>query len=563
MDWMQAMLAKYPELAVYLAIGVGYWIGSIQVLGFKLGGVTGSLLAGIGIGLLFEVPVSAAAKSLVFLLFLFGIGYSVGPRFVSAMRGDGWRYAVLGVVMPVIGLLTAWAVASTMDLDPGFAAGLLSGALTESPAMGTAAEAIAALPMAEEARQLLVAHIGVADALCYVFGALGVVVFCANVAPRMLGIDLRAEALRLEEQMGIERDRQGVTSAWHPYEFRAYRIDADAPIVGRRIAEAESSVAGARLFVLRVRRGGEILQGEPDLRIEAGDVVVVAGRREVLVEQVGEKAREADDRELLDIPVASFEIFVSNKAVVGRTLQSLAKDDAVHGVFLRRIVRHGLEIPQGRRTVVERGDVFHVVGAEPSVQRAAGVLGVLVQPTDNTDFVAVGLAIFIGALLGAAASFHIAGISVSIGTSVGTLVAGIATGYLRSVRPLFGRVPDGAVQFMQSLGLAGFVCMVGIAAGPHFVAAVREAGLSLFLGGMVVTSVPLVAGLYVGRYVLRIEPLLLLGAMAGALTFTPGLAAVQERSGSPIAVLGYSGAVAVGHVLLTTFGTLIVLLVAR
>jgi len=563
MDWMQGMLAKYPELAVYLAIGVGYWIGSIQVLGFKLGGVTGSLLAGIGIGLLFEVPVSAAAKSLVFLLFLFGIGYSVGPRFVSAMRGDGWRYAVLGVVMPVIGLLTAWAVASTMDLDPGFAAGLLSGALTESPAMGTAAEAIAALPMAEEARQLLVAHIGVADALCYVFGALGVVVFCANVAPRMLGIDLRAEALRLEEQMGIERDRQGVTSAWHPYEFRAYRIDADAPIVGRRIAEAESSVAGARLFVLRVRRGGEILQGEPDLRIEAGDVVVVAGRREVLVEQVGEKAREADDRELLDIPVASFEIFVSNKAVVGRTLQSLAKDDAVHGVFLRRIVRHGLEIPQGRRTVVERGDVFHVVGAEPSVQRAAGVLGVLVQPTDNTDFVAVGLAIFIGALLGAAASFHIAGISVSIGTSVGTLVAGIATGYLRSVRPLFGRVPDGAVQFMQSLGLAGFVCMVGIAAGPHFVAAVREAGLSLFLGGMVVTSVPLVAGLYVGRYVLRIEPLLLLGAMAGALTFTPGLAAVQERSGSPIAVLGYSGAVAVGHVLLTTFGTLIVLLVAR
>jgi len=283
----------------------------------------------------------------------------------------------------------------------------------------------------------------------------------------------------------------------------------------------------------------------------------------VLVEQIGATAREADDRELLDIPVASHEIYICARAVVGRTLQSLAKDDAVHGVFLRRIVRNGLEIPQGLRTVVERGDVFHVVGAEPSVQRAAGVLGVLVQPSDSTDFVAVGLAIFIGALLGAAASFHIAGISVSIGTSVGTLVAGIATGYLRSVRPLFGRVPDGAVQFMQSLGLAGFVCMVGIGAGPHFVAAVREAGPSLFFGGMVVTSVPLVAGLYFGRYVLRIEPLLLLGAMAGALTFTPGLAAVQEKSGSPIAVLGYSGAVAVGHVLLTTFGTVIVLLVAR
>jgi len=563
MDWMQGMLAKYPELAVYFAIGVGYWVGSIQVLGFKLGGVTGSLLAGIGIGLLFEVPVSAAAKSLVFLLFLFGIGYSVGPRFVSAMRGDGWRYAVLGIFMPVVGLLTAWAVASALGLDPGFAAGLLSGALTESPAMGTAAEAIAALPLGEEERQLLVAHIGVADALCYIFGALGVVLFCANVAPRLLGIDLRAEALRLEEQMGIERTRQGVTSAWHPFEFRAYRIETGTPIVGSTIAEAESRAVGARLFVLRLRRGGEIIEGRPDLRIEADDVVVVASRREMLVEQIGEKAREIDDPELLDIPVASYEIFISAAAVVGRTLQSLANDDAVHGVFLRRIVRNGLEIPQGRRTVVERGDVFHMVGAEPSVQRAAKVLGVLVQPTDSTDFVAVGFAIFIGALLGAAASFHIAGVSVSIGTSVGTLVAGIFTGYLRSVRPLFGRVPDGAVQFMQSLGLAGFVCMVGIGAGPHFVAAVREAGASLFFGGMVVTSVPLLAGLYFGRYMLRIEPLLLLGAIAGALTFTPGLAAVQEKSGSQVAVLGYSGAVAVAHVLLTTFGTVIVLLVAR
>ncbi len=563
MDWLQGMLAKYPELAVYLAIGIGYWIGSVQVLGFKLGGVTGSLIAGIGIGLLFQVPVSGAAKSLVFLLFLFGIGYSVGPRFVSAMRGDGWRYAVLGIFLPVVGLLTAWAVASALELDVGFAAGLLSGALTESPAMGTAAEAIAALPLDEDARQLLVAHIGVADALCYVFGALFVVVFCGSLGPKLLGIDLRAEAARLEEQLGIERTRHGVISAWHPFEFRAYRIAPGRPLVGRTIGEAESLVAGARLFILRVRRGGELLEGEPGLRIEADDVVVVAGRREVLVELVGEAAREVDDRELLDIPVASYSIYVSKAGVIGRTLDALGKDDAVRGVFLRRHERHGLEIPQGRHTLVERGDVFHVVGAEGAVQSAAAALGVVVQPSDSTDFVAVGFAICIGALLGAAASFHVAGVSVSIGTSVGALVAGIVTGYLRSVRPLFGRVPDGAVQFMQSFGLAGFVCMVGIGAGPHFVEAVRASGPGLFLGGVVVTSVPLVAGLYFGRYVLRIDPLLLLGALAGAQTFTPGLAAVQEKSGSAVAVLGYSGSVAVAHVLLTSFGTVIVLLVAR
>ena len=152
---------------------------------------------------------------------------------------------------------------------------------------------------------------------------------------------------------------------------------------------------------------------------------------------------------------------------------------------------------------------------------------------------------------------------IAIGTSVGTLIAGLLTGYLHSVRPLFGRIPSGAISFMSAIGLAGFVAMIGLGAGPHFVEALRESGVGLFFGGMVVTLVPLVAGLYFGRYVLRLNPLLLLGGMAGALTMTAGLAAVQERSGSTVAVLGYSGTVAIGHILLTTWGTVIVWLIAH
>jgi len=94
------------------------------------------------------------------------------------------------------------------------------------------------------------------------------------------------------------------------------------------------------------------------------------------------------------------------------------------------------------------------------------------------------------------------------------------------------------------------------------VQALREAGLGLFFGGIVVTSIPLLVGLYFGRYVLKLDPLLLLGGIAGALTMTAGLAAVQERSGSSVAVLGYSGTVAIGHILLTTWGTVIVRLMA-
>ena len=559
---MSSLLSRYPEMGVYLALAIGYWVGTRKVFGFTLGGVTGSLLTGMLIGALFEVPVSATAKSVVFLLFLFAIGYEVGPRFASAMKGDGWRFAALGAFMPVVGLLVAWPIAVALDLNPGLAAGMLSGALTESPAMGTAAEAIRALPLDAATLQMYEAHIGVADAVCYVAGALGVILTCTVIGPALLRVDLVAEALKLEAQYGIVRVRNGIASAWQPFETRAYRVDAAAPIVGRTVAEAERVGDGIRLFIHRIRRGGELLDPAPDLRIAAGDVLAIGGRREVLVGYIGERADEVDDRPLLDIPTAAHEVFVSKGEWAGKPLEEIAALDEARAVFLRRIMRRGQEIPVGTRTQLERGDVVRLTGPEAAVLRAASRLGELVQPTDATDFVAVGTAIFAGALFGAVVAVPVGSVTVTIGTSVGALLAGIVTGHIRAHRPLFGRVPDSAVKFMQSFGLAGFVAMVGLGAGPHFVPAVRESGLGLLFGGMVVTMVPLLAGLWFGRYVLKINPILLLGAISGAQTFTAGLAALQEKSGSAIAVIGYSGSVAIAHVFLTTWGSLIVLLMS-
>lgn len=564
MAWLTQLFTKYPELAVYLALGIGYWVGNWKFRGFSLGGATGSLLAGIVIGACVKVPVAGMAKSVLFLLFMFGIGYSVGPQFFKAMKGQGWRFGVLGAFIPVVGLLTAWAVASILKLDLGFAGGLVSGALTESPAIGTASEAINALTtISADVKQKLVSHVAVADALCYVFGAFGVIWACGTLGPKLLGLNLPAEAEKLEAEYGVVRTKAGVASAWQPFEVRAYRLDPAAAIVGRTVAEAEKFRQDARLFVQRIRRGTELLDPRPDMVLQAGDLLAVSGRREVLVGVLGEKATEVDDRELLDIPVASFDVFVSNKEFVERPLEEIARDDTVHSVFLRKITRGTQDIPIGTRTVIERGDVLGVVGPEAAVDRVAKQLGTIVRPVDVTDFVAVGLAVFLGAALGASIYLTVGGTKIFLGTSVGTLLAGVVTGYIRSVRPLFGRVPDAAVSFMQSIGLSGFVAMVGLGAGPDFIPAVKEAGIPLLIGGMFVTLVPQIAGLYFGRYVLKANPLLVLGAMAGAQTFTPGLAAVQEKSGSSIAVLGYTGAVPVGHVLLTTWGSVIVLLMSR
>lgn len=563
MTWLASAFSKYPELAVFLVVGLGCWLGKFKVKGIGLGPVTCSLLVGLAVGYFVDVPVAAMAKQILFLLFLFGIGFSVGPRFFSTMKGDGLRWVVLAAGMALVGLASATIVARYLDLDAGFAGGLLSGALTQSPAIGTASEAIRSLPIAPAEQDRLVAHVAVADALCYVYGTLGVILFVSQVGPRLLGLDLAAEALKVEKELGIDRSKPGVESAWRPFEMRAYRLLPEAKVVGQTVGSTEALIPEARLFIERIRRGTALVVPEPSTVLEAGDIVVASGRRSLLVETLGRApATEVEDQELLDIPVANHDIYVTDKRVIGRTLQDIAASVVdVRGVFLRGIVRGGMAIPLAPNTVLERADVVRVTGPEPAVLRAQRHLGTVVLPSETTDLVVLGLCIVAGGLIGIGVVLPLGSLRIALGTSVGTLIVGLLAGYAHSRHPVFGRIPDGALSLMTSLGLAAFVGMVGLAAGPHFLPALREAGLQLLLGGIVVTTLPLVFGLYFGRYVLKLNPLLLLGGIAGAQTVTAAMAAVQERAGSTVPVLGYSGTVAIGHILLTTWGTIIVRLV--
>ena len=564
MAWLATLFEKYPETGVFLAIGVGYLLGQIKIRGVGLGGVTGSLIAGLVIGYFFHVPVSSTAKSVLFLLFLFGIGYSVGPTFFKSMRGGGWRWVVLGIVTPLAGLLAAWGVATFLKLDLGFAAGLLSGSLTESPAIGTASEAINALAnFSDDEKQRLVSHIAVADAICYVFGTFGVIWFCSVLGPKLLGIDVKEEARRVEKELGMEREKPGVVSAWSAFVVRAYRIAPGMRTAGLRVADAEKLSGEARIFVERVRRGGKIIAVTPDLVLTPGDVCAVSGKQETIIELIDQHVEEVADPELLDMPIATVTIYVTSKEVAGQTLGALAnRSSEARGVFVRSIKRGEQSLPVAPGTILARGDVVTITGPETSIARISSRVGDVLRPSNDTDLGTLGLAIVAGIIIGVVVSFPVAGMHIALGTSVGTLIAGLTVGWLRTTRPTFGRFPEAAIMLMRSLGLAAFVAMIGLKAGPVFIEAVREVGISLLLGGVVVTLVPMFFGLYFGRYVLRVDPLLLLGALAGAQTMTAALAAVQERSESPVAVLGYSGTVAVGHVLLTTWGSVIVALMS-
>ena len=498
------------------------------------------------------------AKSYLFLLFLFGIGYSAGPQMLMALGRGGARPVVLAVVCTATGLLVSYLVARLLGLDPGYAAGLLSGGLTQSPAIGSAGEAIARFDLPEAERAALTAHVAVGYAVCYVIGSVGAIWFCSFLGPKLLRVDLQKEAAALGRSLGIDQTESGVESGYRQFQLRAYRAPPDAMIVGQTIAQAESRLAEQRFFVLRVRRGERILDAAPDLVIQAGDVLAISGRRAPVLELISPKAEEVEDAALLDIPFKAARIVFANPELAGKDLRAIASQGWARGLYLRSITRGGHAIPVAPGIVVEPGDVLEVLGPQDLLNRAATNLGRELAPTRATDFVVLGLMIFAGGLLGALIRFPVLGVEVGLGTSVGALLAGLLTGYLRTRHPFFGRILDDAVGLMTALGLASFIAMVGIQAAPSLVPAIVEVGLVLPIGGVVVALAPLLTGLLFGHSVLRMNPILLLGALAGSQTATAAMAAVQARAGSPLPVLGYAPAYPVAQVLLTLWGSVIV-----
>ena len=559
---LQQFLVRYPELALFLVIAAGYWIGSFRIGTFSFGPVTGALFAGLAVGDFAQVPVSGMTKSFLFLLFLFGIGYSVGPQFAQAMKRDGLKPMLLAIVVCSAGLATAIVVAKVLRLDPGFAAGLMSGALSQSAAMGTATDAVSGLAISEAQRGLFISHIAVADAVCYIFGYAGAILFCTQIAPALLRIDLRTEALKLEQSLGMTRVKPGLASAWRKFELRAYRLDAQSPLVGSTVATAESRLPEYRLFIHRLRRGNHILEAEPAMSLAAGDIIVLSAPRQVMVEWIGPRAEEVEDRELLDVALISADAFLINPKLAGMTIEDASRENWTRGLYLRSLSRGGQAIPIAPGVVLQRGDLLRIVGPEAIVQNAAKSIGVMVAPSTSIDFIVLGLAIFLGGVVGVLVSFSVGGIKLSLSTSVGTLLAGLLVGYLRTRDPRFGQIPDGAISLMTSLGLAAFVGLTGIHAGPIFVSALRESGISLLLGGMIVTLLPLIVGFCFGHFVLRMSPILLLGGLTGAQTVTAAMAALQERAASPVPVLGYTPAYPVANILLTTWGSVMVVVFA-
>ena len=559
MNWLADTLRRYPEMAVFLVVALGAVIGKLKLGSVSIGTVTGSLFAGLLVGQL-NIPVAASAKAILFLLFLLGNGYSIGPQFFRSLKGEGVRYLALALFQCIAGLVGAVVVARSLHLDVGLAAGMLSGALTQSPAIGTAGETIAALQLPQAQRDLLIAHVAIGDALCYMFGTAGTIWFLSFLAPKLLRINLADEAKKLEAELHIDGLRPELLSTYTPFALRAYRVSS-MTVAGHTVRDFEATRPDRRFSVEQLRHGNVILKALDDTMIEPGDIVALSGRRSTVMEIGVTVGEEVDDKDLLDMPGSVQTVTVANPAVIGKPLEELAQRRETRGVYLRRIRRIGLDIPILPGTTLNRGDTIELLGTEAALKRLAGTIGTTHKPDARTDLAAVGLGIFAGGLIGAP-FLVIHGFRLSLGTAVGTLIMGIVLGWLYSVRPAFGRIPEAASSLMISLGLAAFVGMNGMQAGSHFVEAFKAQGVPLLLGGVAVTLFPLICGLLFGRYVLKLNPILLLGGCAGAQTVTAAMAELQDKSGSRTPVLGYTVPYAIGNILLTIWGSVIVTLLS-
>jgi putative transport protein len=493
MDFFVQALRTNPELAIFLTLAVGFLIGRVKFGSFSLGIVVGTLLAGVLIGQL-DIKIPAIVKAIFFDLFLFATGYKVGPQFFRGLKGDALPQVALTVVLCVACLLTSFGFSKLLGYDVGTAAGLLAGAFSESTVIGTAGEAIQRLALSDAEKTALLNNIPVAYAVTYLIGTAALVWFLPTIGPKLMGINLREEGVRMQAKIGGAAELElGMVSASKVFDVRAYRV-TNPEMVHKTVAELEALPQDVRVSIVRIHRPGEIIDAFPTAIIHQDDVVAVLARHEVHVERGARVGPELDDKALLDIPIEILDVVVTNRRLSGKTLGELAQLEAARGVYTRKLVRAGQDMPIAAGTRIDRGDVLRIIGTMPEVARAAKELGYPDRPTPATDMVFVGLGIVLGGLVGLL-SVTIAGIPLTLTVSGGALVMGLVFGWLRSAYPFFGRIPEPAIWIFDTVGLCIFIGVIGLSAGPSFLAGLQKTGFSLMIVGLVSALLPHTLGI--------------------------------------------------------------------
>ena len=551
------LLNENLTLTVFAVIALGYLLARIKIAGIELGSTTGVLLAGLILGH-FGLTIHELVGTFGFILFIFTIGLQAGPSFFSVVAKDGAKYFSMAVVVTVTAFSLVYAITLIFDLNAGYQAGILGGALTSTPTIAGAQDAVksglVSLSAGSSATEII-SRINVGYAVTYVFGSIGII-FLIRLIPTMLGINLPQEASRLSHESGLS-GRSSINGMGKQFPvIRAYKIPA-GDLVGMKIEQAVLAV-DKRVLPLRVRRGDQVMDADPALEIHEGDVISVIGELSDHMKRGADIGPEILDPDLLNYQIVSKEIVVINADVVGKTLKELELLSH-YGCIAHAIVRASIEIPVNERLNLNKGDRICVMGEEKHIAKLADRLGRIESEMTHTDLLTLSIGLGVGLLLGMI-TIKFGWFSFAIGSAAGLLLTGILIGFLRAQHPTFGGVPPAARLVLSELGLAFFMASIGVNAGAHLFDVMRTVGPQLILIGIVVTFVPTFVGYVFGRKFLKLNPVLLLGSLTGAMTSTPSLNVIIAGAKSDIPVLGYAGTYTFANVFLTLAGSLIMII---
>jgi len=547
-----------PEIALFLALALGAWIGKFKFGKFQLGSVAGALVISVILSQ-FGVIIDDGIKGVLFALFIYAVGFESGPQFFSSLGLKSVKEIILAAVLALTAFATVVIMAKIYDLDKGTASGIAAGALTQSAIIGTASSAIDKLGLSASVTQNLQSNVAIGYAVTYIFGSLGAIILCVNVLPWFMRRGLREDAVKAEaELLNSQRNYcPGETSALPELVGRVYKAGQAA---GRTVAQIESLSTFGKITIERIKRNGKIIGLSSNLIIEKDDVLLIVGRRSGIIQIEGTMGPETNDRDGMDIVIATRDIIISGKEYAEKTIAQLLLTNKTlrHGVYFLSLSRGQKSIPLLNSTIVKPGDVVTVYGLDEDIQRLAQSVGPIITVNEKTDFIYHGLGIAAGLLVGLGV-VHLGEIPLTLGAGGGALFSGLLFGWYRSRHMVRGNMPTAASGLLRDLGLAGFVAVVGLQSGQQAIHTIAEHGLSIFVVGLVVTVVPLVITMLIGRYILRYDnTAIFAGALSGARSANPAFGEILAKAGNSVPTTPFAITYALANVFLTLLGPLIV-----
>ena len=555
-DWF----AANPYILLFFVVGGAVAVGKITVKGYGLGMVAAAIVVGAGLSAWASTYGTALkldnfAKSLFYYLFMYGVGLRVGPSFINSLKGDGLKFTILAVLCSFLGLFGAVLFTRWWGLPDGAAGGILAGSMTMSAAIGSAEEAVrqGTFKLADgQTAESVSGMIALSYGLTYIWGTVGIILICKYL-PRWWGIDAKAAAKKYEDENGVRNVDDAGLTGYKPLALRAYRL-TNNETAGQTVRQFLSKHPEYK--IVNIGRGEQNVGAADDQVLQKGDVIALGGRLEAMTSNMGLIGPEVSDSKVLNIPIDSAEILVTNKEMVGKELKELRNTPIAGTIALHHIERAGETIPMGLNTKLERFDVLFVGGAKASIDKAGEILGKIARPSTSTDLFTLAAGMILGFLIGAI-EFPLAGSKVGLGNAGGLLVSGVIVSSVASRLRFFGSTPNAARNILEDLGLVVFIAIVGINAGAGLISQLSGAvAAKIFIAGFIVTTVPPIIVWAIGYHFMKINPAILMGGVAGARSHSGPAREAAKEIGSSVPWIGFPVGYAVSGVLLTVFGYL-------